>query len=139
LITTDKKIKMQIQRTFSGASWETKVGYCRAIKIGNQIYISGTAPIGTDGKVFAPNDGYAQAKHCLQIIQKALQDLDADINNVVRTRMFVTDINRWQEFGQAHHEFFAEHPPASSMIEIKSLVDPDMLIEIEAEAIIQNV
>ncbi|HLP87865.1 MAG TPA: RidA family protein [Nostocaceae cyanobacterium] len=128
---------MQIQRTFSGAVWETKVGYCRAVKVGNQIYISGTAPIDTDGNVFAPGDGYAQAKRCLEIIQKALQDLDADIKDIVRTRMFVTDISRWEEFGKAHQEFFAAHPPVTSMIEIKSLVDKSMLIEIEAEAIIQ--
>lgn len=128
---------MQIQRTFSGAVWETKVGYCRAVKVGNQIYISGTAPIDTDGNVFAPGDGYAQAKRCLEIIQKALQDLDADVKDIVRTRMFVTDISRWEEFGKAHQEFFAAHPPVTSMIEIKSLVDKSMLIEIEAEAIIQ--
>ena len=93
---------MQIKRTFSGASWESTVGYCRALKAGNHIYISGTAPVAEDGNVFAPGDAYAQAKRCFQIIQKALQDLNADINNVTRTRMYVTAISLWAEFGKAH-------------------------------------
>ncbi len=130
---------MEIKRTFSGASWESKVGYCRGVKVGNQIYISGTAPIAEEGGVFAPGDAYAQAKRCLEIIQKALQDLGADINSVVRSRMFVTDISRWAEYGQAHEEFFGENPPASTMVEVKSLVDPAMLIEIEVDAICLNV
>jgi enamine deaminase RidA (YjgF/YER057c/UK114 family) len=126
---------MNIKRTFSGASWESQVGYCRGVRVNNHIYISGTAPIAEGGEVFAPGDGYAQAKRCLEIIQKALQDLGADINSVVRTRMFVTDISRWAEFGQAHQEVFGENPPATSMVEVKSLIDPAMLIEIEVDAI----
>ncbi|MCJ8279112.1 MAG: RidA family protein [Rivularia sp. ALOHA_DT_140] len=126
---------MQIHRTFSGASWESIVGYCRAIKVGNNIYVSGTAPIAEDGSVFAPRDAYAQAKRCFQIVQKALQDLNADINNVTRTRMYVTDISLWSEFGKAHQEFFAENPPASTMLEVKSLIDSAMLIEVEVDAI----
>ncbi|MEO0684453.1 MAG: RidA family protein [Cyanobacteria bacterium J06649_11] len=126
---------MQIHRTFSGASWESTVGYCRAIKVGNNIYVSGTAPIAEDGNVFAPGDAYAQAKRCFQIVQKALQDLNADINNVTRTRMYVTDISLWSEFGKAHQEFFAETPPASTMLEVKSLIDSAMLIEVEVDAI----
>jgi len=126
---------MQIHRTFSGACWESTVGYCRAIKVGNNIYVSGTAPIAEDGNVFAPGDAYAQAKRCFQIVQKALQDLNADINNVTRTRMYVTDISLWSEFGKAHQEFFAETPPASTMLEVKSLIDSAMLIEVEVDAI----
>ncbi|RUR73947.1 RidA family protein [Chlorogloeopsis fritschii PCC 9212] len=126
---------MQIRRAFSGTFWESKVGYCRGVRVGNHIYISGTAPVAEEGGVFAPDDGYAQAKRCLEIIQKALQDLGADINSVVRTRMFVTDISRWAEFGQAHQEFFGETPPATTMVEVKSLIDPAMLIEIEADAV----
>lgn len=129
---------MQIHRTFSGASWESTVGYCRAIKAGNHIYVSGTAPVAEDGSVFAPGDAYAQAKRCFQIIEKALQDLDANTTNVVRTRMYVTDISLWREFGKAHREFFAENPPASTMVEVKSLVDPAMLIEVEVDAICFN-
>lgn len=130
---------MSIMRTFSGASWESKVGYCRAIRIGNQIYVSGTAPVDEAGGVFAPGDAYAQAKRCFQIIQKALQDLGADTNHVVRTRMFVTDMSRWAEFGQAHQEFFGDNPPATTMVEVKSLINPAMLIEVEADAVCADV
>ncbi len=129
---------MQIHRTFSGASWELSVGYCRAVKAGNHIYVSGTAPVAEDGSVFAPGDAYAQAKRCFQIVEKALQDLDADKKCVVRTRMYVTDISRWAEFGKAHQEFFAENPPASTMVEVKSLVDSAMLIEVEVDAVCFN-
>lgn len=127
---------MQIKRTFSGASWESQVGYCRGVRVGNHIYISGTAPIDTTGKVFAPGDAYAQGKRCFEIIHQALQDLGADQSSVVRTRMFVTEISRWAEFGKAHQEFFGENPPASTMVEVKSLVDPAMLIEVEVDAIV---
>ena len=126
---------MLITRTFYGASWESTVGYCRAVKTGNLIFVSGTAPVAEDGSVFAPCDAYAQAKRCFQIVQKALQDLNADINHVVRTRMYVTDISRWAEFGKAHQEFFAENPPASTMLEVKSLIDSAMLIEVEVDAV----
>ena len=126
---------MQFQRVFSGAPWEGKVGYCRAIRAGNTIYVSGTAPLGEDGRCFAPGDAYAQTRRCLEIIRGALQELGADLRDVVRTRMFVTDISRWAEYGRAHGELFADHPPATSMIEVKSLIDPDMLIEIEVEAV----
>jgi isochorismate pyruvate lyase len=126
---------MKIQRVFTGAPWEGKVGYCRAVRAGNLICVSGTAPVDEHGRCFAPGDAYAQSRRCLEIIQRSLQELGADLKDVVRTRMFVTDISRWQEYGQAHGEFFAGHPPATSMIEVKSLIDPEMLIEIEADAV----
>ncbi|MGF1674959.1 MAG: RidA family protein [Rivularia sp. (in: cyanobacteria)] len=126
---------MEIHRTFSGASWESTVGYCRAVKVGNHIYISGTAPISEDGSVFTPGDAYAQAKRCFQIVEKALQDLGANTKCVVRTRMYVTNISLWAEFGKAHQEFFAENPPASTMVEVKSLIDSAMLIEVEVDAV----
>jgi enamine deaminase RidA (YjgF/YER057c/UK114 family) len=129
---------MKIKRTYSGAAWESQVGYCRGIKVGNHIYISGTTPVDTTGGVFAPGDAYAQAKRCFEIVQKALQELGANQNNVVRTRMFVTDISRWAEFGKAHQEFFGENPPASTMLEVKALVDAAMLIEVEVDAICQD-
>ncbi|OUL33159.1 RidA family protein [Nostoc sp. 106C] len=129
---------MQIKRTFSGAAWESKVGYCRGLRVGNQIYISGTVSIDAAGNVFAPDDAYAQAKRCFEIIQQALQDLDADLSNVVRTQMFVTDISRWAEFGKAHQEFLGENPPAATMVEVKSLVEPTILIEIEVDAILNS-
>ena len=124
------------QRAFTDTPWEKQVGYCRAIRAGNHIYVTGTAPVGAGGKVHAPGDGYAQARRCFEIIRKTLQELDSDIRDVVRTRMFVTDMGRWEEFGKAHHEFFAEHPPATSMVEVKSLIDPAMLIEVEADAVV---
>jgi isochorismate pyruvate lyase len=126
---------MEFQRTFSGTTWEAQVGYCRALRVGNQIYISGTAPVGDRGQVYAPGDAYAQAKRCFEIIQQALQALGADCHCVVRTRMFVTDITRWAEFGRAHQEFFGKHPPVTTMVEVKALIDPAMLIEVEVEAI----
>jgi enamine deaminase RidA (YjgF/YER057c/UK114 family) len=126
---------MNASRVFSRAPWESQVGYCRAIRIGNNIYVSGTAPVGEDGMVVAPGDAYAQARRCCEIIQHALRDLGADCANVVRTRMFVTDVGRWAEYGRAHQEFFGAYPPASAMVEVKSLIDPAMLIEIEVDAI----
>lgn len=126
---------MQIHRTFTSAPWEQQVGYCRAIRAGDHVYVTGTAPLDDHGRVFAPGDAYAQAKRCLQIIDQALQDLGADMSNVVRTRMLVTDITRWAEFGHAHREVFAAYPPATSMVEVRALIDPDMLIEIEIDAL----
>lgn len=127
---------MQFERIFSGAPWESQVGYCRAIKAGNTIFVTGTAPIGEDGKTVAPGDAYTQARRCFEIIEAALNSLGADTRHVVRTRMFVTDITRWAEFGQAHKEYFGKHPPATTMVEVNRLIDPDMLIEVEADAII---
>jgi enamine deaminase RidA (YjgF/YER057c/UK114 family) len=124
-----------MRRAFSGAPWERRIGYCRAIRVGDHIYVTGTAPVAEDGGVTAPGDGYAQARRCIEIITQALRDLNADLTHVVRTRMFVTDIRRWEEFGRAHQESFGDHPPATTMVEIKSLIHPDMLIEIEADAV----
>jgi enamine deaminase RidA (YjgF/YER057c/UK114 family) len=126
---------MKFQRAFSGAPWEREVGYCRAVRAGNLIYVTGKAPVTEGGEVHAPGDAYAQARRCFEIIQSALAQLDASMSDVVRTRMFVTDISRWTEFGRAHAEYFRDHPPATSMIEVKGLIDPAMLIEIEADAV----
>lgn len=126
---------MRLTRVFSGAPWESKVGYCRAVKAGEHIYVSGTAPIDEEGQVFAPGDAYLQARRCLEIMERALQELGCGRESVVRTRMFVTDVSRWEEYGRAHREFFSEHPPATSMVEVRSLIHPDMLIEIEVDAV----
>lgn len=123
------------QRAFSQARWESQIGYCRALRAGRHIYVTGTAPVGDGGGVFAPGDAYAQARRCIELIGRALRELGADVAHVVRTRMFVTEIARWPEFGRAHQEFFGAHPPATTMVEVKSLIHPDMLIEIEAEAV----
>jgi enamine deaminase RidA (YjgF/YER057c/UK114 family) len=126
---------MDFHRTHSGAPWEPRVGYCRAIRAGAHIFVTGTAAVAEGGEVFAPGDAYAQARRCFEIIERALQDLGADLSCVVRTRMFVTDISRWEEFGRAHGQFFADHPPATTMVEVKALIDPAMLIEVEADAV----
>jgi|CXWL01.1.fsa_nt_gi isochorismate pyruvate lyase len=123
------------ERTYSKASWETEVGYCRALRAGDHIYVTGTASVAEGGGVHVPGDGYAQAKRCLEIIEKALKNLGSDRTRIVRTRMFVTDIVRWPEFGKAHREFFGEDRPTTTMVEVKSLIDPAMLIEIEADAV----
>ncbi len=127
---------MRVKRVFTVARWEQEVGYCRALRAGDHLYVSGTAPVAEDGGVFAAGDAYAQTGRCLQIIEKALGELGATMEDVVRTRMFVTDISRWVEFGRAHREFFAKHPPATSMLEVQALIDPAMLIEIEADAVV---
>lgn len=123
-------------RVFSGAPWETRIGYCRAIRNGPHVWVTGTAPVANDGSCFAPGDPYAQARRCFELIEQALAQLDVQMSHVVRTRMFVTDISMWQEFGKAHHDFFAQNPPTTSMIGISALIDPDMMIEIEAEAFV---
>ncbi len=125
----------EFRRTFSGAPWESRVGYCRAIRAGQHIYVTGTAPLAEGGGVHAPGDGYQQAKRCFEIMARALEDLGGGLSCVVRTRMFVTDISRWEEYGRAHAEFFADHPPATTMVEVKALIDPEMLIEVEADAV----
>jgi enamine deaminase RidA (YjgF/YER057c/UK114 family) len=126
---------MKFKRVFSGAPWEREVGYCRAIRAGNMIFVTGTVPVAEVGGVHAPGDAYEQARRCFEIIQLALAQLDASMSDIVRTRMFVTDISRWAEYGKAHAEFFRDSPPATSMIEVKGLIDPAMLIEIEADAV----
>jgi isochorismate pyruvate lyase len=132
---TSEQPPTERRRVWSGAPWEKKVGYCRAIRVGDQIFVTGTAPVAPEGGVFAPGDARAQARRCFEIIRDALRDLDADLSDVTRTRMFVTDISRWEEFGEAHQEFFGDHPPATTMVEVKALIDPAMLIEVEADAV----
>lgn len=124
------------RRVFSGAPWEREVGYCRAVRAGDHVYLSGTAPVAAGGGVDAPGDAYRQARRCFEILAAALGELGADLSAVVRTRMFVTDIARWREFGRAHREAFGDHPPATTMVEVAALIDPEMLIEVEADAVL---
>jgi len=124
------------QRTWSGAPWEKKVGYCRAVRTGDRVFVTGTAPVAEDGSTHAPGDAYEQTVRCIALIEKALADVGAELKHVVRTRMFVTDISRWQEYGKAHGEAFAAHPPCTTMVEVSALIDPEMLIEIEADAVV---
>ncbi len=125
----------EFERVYSKAPWERQVGYCRALRAGDMIFVTGTAPIDERGTAtHAPGDAYEQAKRCLALIERALASFSADRTNIVRTRMFVTDIDRWAEFGRAHAEFFGELRPTTTMVEVRRLIAPDMLIEIEADA-----
>jgi len=130
------EMHMSFQRVFTGAPWEPAVGYCRALRAGHQVFVTGTAPVETDGRCHAPGDAYAQAARCIEIMRGALAELGVDLRHVTRTRMFVTDIERWRDFGRAHAEAFGDHPPATTMVEVRRLIDPDMLIEIEADAVV---
>lgn len=120
----------------SGAIWEDKVGYSRAVKTGNHIEVSGTVASDENGKVIGGNDAYEQTKYILQKIEKVLHEAGASLRDVVRTRMFVTDISRFDEYGKAHGEAFRDIKPCTSMLEVKALVAPEYLIEIEATAIL---
>jgi len=120
----------------SGSKWEDIVGYSRAVKVGNVIEVTGTVASGDDGKVVGKGDAYAQTKYIYQKIKAVLRRAGADMKDVIRVRMFVTDISRWQEYGKAHSEFFKEIKPCNTMVEVKALIEPDYLVEIEATAMI---
>lgn len=123
------------ERIFSGAPWEASVGYCRVLEAGDRIFVTGTAAVDPEGGVHAPGNAYAQAARCIEIIREQLARLGVSLDRVTRTRMFVTDIDRWKEYGRAHAEAFGDHPPTTSMVEVRRLIHPDMLIEIEADAV----
>jgi len=120
----------------SGSKWEDIIGYSRAVKVGNVIEVTGTVASGEDGKVVGADDAYEQTKYIYQKIETVLRRGGAGMKDVIRVRMFVTDISRWQEYGRAHSEFFKEIKPCNTMVEVKALIEPEYLIEIEATAII---
>lgn len=122
----------------SGTKWEPVVGYSRAVRVGPHVHVAGTTAVDASGALVGPGDAYAQTAFILQKIGRALEEAGASFSHVIRTRMFVTDISRFEEYGRAHGEVFGSIRPASTMVEVKALVDPRMLIEIEAEAYVET-
>lgn len=120
----------------SAAPWEAIVGYSRAVRTGPFIAITGCAAIGPDGKLVGEGDAYLQARRCIEVIAEVLEAAGASLHDVVRTRMFVTDIGRWKDIGKAHREAFGKIMPATTMVEVSKLIDPAMLVEIEADAVV---
>jgi len=122
------------QKISSGAKWESTVGYSRAVRVGNRIYVTGTTALGVDGEIVGIGDPYAQTIQIFKNLEHALSRLGAGMEHIVRTRMFVTDISRWEEYGRAHGEVLREVMPATTMVEVSALIDERMLIEIEVDA-----
>jgi len=122
-------------RVSTGNEWEERYGYSRAVRCGHLVFLTGTISMNPDGTAFVPDDGYAQATRCFEIIERAVIEMGGSKESLVRSRVFVTDISRSDEFGRAHRDFFDGHAPCLTMIEVRALISPDFLIEIECEAV----
>jgi len=127
---------MERTKVGSGAPWEAIAGYSRAVRVGDTVHVAGTTAQGPDGELVGRGDPAAQTRRCLAIIAEALEEVGASLDDVVRTRMYVTDISRWEPIARVHGEVFATIRPVTAMVEVAGLVDPDMLVEIEAVAIV---
>ncbi len=129
---------MSRQNYSTNTRWEPLVGYSRAVRVGNQIFVTGTTATNEQGELVGAGDAYAQTVQILKNIESVLKRAGAEMRHVVRTRMFVTDISRWEEIGKAHAEFFRNIRPAATMVEVSRLIDPAMLVEIEVDAVLED-
>jgi enamine deaminase RidA (YjgF/YER057c/UK114 family) len=123
----------------SGSPYEPLIGFSRSVRVGNYVAVSGTAPIGADRKTVGVGDPAAQTRRCLEIIRQALADAGASLSDVMRTRVYLTRVEDWEQVGEVHGEFFGDIRPASTMIQVRQLIDPEWLVEIEADAVIESV
>jgi enamine deaminase RidA (YjgF/YER057c/UK114 family) len=132
----DELPHMERQNISSGAPWEATVGYSRAVRVGSFVYVAGTTAVDENGQVVGPGDAYQQAVFILQKIEKALLEAGARLSDVVRTRMFVVDVADWPEIGRAHGQYFGDVRPAATLVEVTRLIEPELLVEIEVDAVI---